>query len=62
MRRFAVLGCLIVAVGCAPGEDQATPEAEMPEATAAAPVPRRFRRYLVHAGHDRDGGQRVGHL
>ncbi len=36
MRRIAVLGCLFVAVGCGPGQDQATPEAEMPAAVAPA--------------------------
>ena len=34
MRRIAALGCLIVAVGCAPTENQETPEAGMPEAAA----------------------------
>ncbi len=34
MRRTAVLSCLALAVGCGPGQDQATPEAPMPDAPA----------------------------
>jgi hypothetical protein len=36
MSRTAVLGCLILAVGCAPGQDQEAPEADMPETAAPA--------------------------
>ena len=40
MRRTAVLGILLLAVGCGSGQDQETPEASMPEATmSAAPAP-----------------------
>ena len=36
MRRTALLGCMILAVGCGPGQDQEAPAAEMPEAEAPA--------------------------
>ncbi|NNM06046.1 MAG: hypothetical protein HKO65_13230, partial [Gemmatimonadetes bacterium] len=34
MRRIAVLGALVLAVGCGYGEDQAAPASEMSEAEA----------------------------
>ncbi len=39
MRRIAVLGALIVAAACGPGQDQDTPETEMPQAAAPAATP-----------------------
>ena len=35
MRRTALLGCMILAVGCGPAQDQEVPAAEMSEAPAA---------------------------